>query len=244
MFPDFHLLGETIFVYPLILGAIYACSFQLSKYLIQQSKMDLAYFNYYFIVTSLCMWAGAKALFLITLDHEISKKIISSSNFWLGGGLVFYGGAIGAVISTWIYTKVFKLKISKFAFLLPILALGHSAGRVACFMAGCCYGTACDLPWAIYLHGVSRHPVQLYESVCLLILGIILLRRYFRNKSVLAVYFIGYAFIRFILEFFRGDKIRGLYFDLLSTSQIISLIILACWGIYQLKCAMCSKSRH
>ena len=31
----------------------------------------------------------------------------------------------------------------------PYLALGHSIGRIGCFLVGDCYGKPCDLPWAI-----------------------------------------------------------------------------------------------
>ena len=50
----------------------------------------------------------------------------------------------------------------------------------------------------------------------------------------LAIYAVG----RFILEFFRGDTYRGIWFGIgISTSQIISILILlvcAGFGIYQL----------
>ena len=42
-----------------------------------------------------------------------------------------------------------------------------------------------------------------------------------------------YSVIRFILEFFRGDTYRGIYFGL-STSQIISIIIFISCLIYLL----------
>src|SRR6185436_2781754 len=33
--------------------------------------------------------------------------------------------------------------------LAPSLALAHAIGRIGCFMAGCCWGKACTLPWAV-----------------------------------------------------------------------------------------------
>ena len=75
-----------------------------------------------------------------------------------------------------------------------------------------------------------RHPVQLYEALSLFILGAVLLRlikKKVSGNTIISVYFVSYTIIRFILEFMRGDKIRGIYFLGLSTSQLISLILVA-----------------
>ena len=52
-------------------------------------------------------------------------------------------------------------------FALP-LAIGVAVGRFGCFFAGLddfTYGTPTTLPWGVdFGDGVSRHPVQLYES--------------------------------------------------------------------------------
>lgn len=41
---------------------------------------------------------------------------------------------------------------------------------------------------------------------------------------------LSYAFCRFLLEFLRGDMDRGIWFQGLSTSQIIALIIVLTIG--------------
>ena len=48
-------------------------------------------------------------------------------------------------------------------------------------------------------------------------------KKKFRQR-LLIVYFYTYPVIRFILEFLRGDEIRGFLFGL-STSQIISILL-------------------
>ena len=50
--------------------------------------------------------------------------------------------------------------------------------------------------------------------------------------QIFGFYLVLYAVLRFIMEFFRGDAVRGLYFNgQISTSQIIALfIILAAAG--------------
>ena len=107
-------------------------------------------------------------------------------------------------------------------------------------MAGCCYGRPTDVPWGITFTNtlaaansgtpleVSVHPTQLYESVAtLLILGILLLverrTRTFPGQTFWT-YLLLYPLARFVIEFYRGDP-RGTVFELLSTSQFVSLLL-------------------
>ncbi|MBD66848.1 MAG: hypothetical protein CME62_16720 [Halobacteriovoraceae bacterium] len=228
MLPHFEFAGITVYTYPLILGVVWGLSYELSRFLIQIKSIKIPYFGLYFILVFLSSWLGAKILYLITLNHELIIQATGQSSFWLGGGFVFYGGAIFGIVATLCYAKLLGVKIREFSFAVPVLVLCHGLGRVACFMAGCCYGTPTDLFFAVSMHGTTRHPVQLYEAFALLSLGFYLLKRFQSNKPVLWVYLLSYSVIRFVLEYFRGDKIRGVdFFGLFSTSQLISLALFA-----------------
>ena len=79
------------------------------------------------------------------------------------GGLVYYGGLIGATVAGIGYLRWKKLPVWKIADILaPSIALGSVFGRIGCLLNGCCYGRACDLPWAIHFpadhetHGARR----------------------------------------------------------------------------------------
>ena len=120
--------------------------------------------------------------------------------------------------------------------LAPSFALGHVFGRIGCFMTGCCYGQKCDSPWAVQFpenHGTHPdhiHPTQIYESLLNLALyGI--LAWIFRNRKfngqVIAFYLMGYAILRFGVEFLRADGRGHLWFGTLTSGQGISLILLA-----------------
>src|SRR5207302_6658465 len=73
------------------------------------------------------------------------------------GGLVFYGGPIGAVVG---YFSAYFLWLRKYDFsswrmadvCAPCAALGLALGRVGCLLNGCCYGdVACpDCPQVAY----------------------------------------------------------------------------------------------
>ncbi len=63
------------------------------------------------------------------------------------GGLVFYGGLIGAILAGMAYLRWKKLPVWKVADIMsPSIALGYVFGRLGCLMNGCCYGRACSLP--------------------------------------------------------------------------------------------------
>lgn len=119
--------------------------------------------------------------------------------------------------------------------------VGHAFGRLACFMAGCCYGSACELPWAVTFTseaaharagtpiGIPLHPVQLYEmSTEFILAGFLsfwLLRKKRYDGETGLLYLLLYGIVRFLFEFLRDDHRGG--FGALSTSQTISLMILA-----------------
>jgi phosphatidylglycerol:prolipoprotein diacylglycerol transferase len=123
--------------------------------------------------------------------------------------------------------------------IIPSLALAHAIGRVGCLMAGCCWGKACDLPWAVTYHdpraaanvgtplGVALHPFPVYEGLFDLALYGVLAHLYWRRPRpgvVFASYLVLYGIGRFLLELTRGDAARGFPFGgVLSTSQLISL---------------------
>lgn len=158
------------------------------------------------------------------------------------GTSVFFGGLILALILTAIYIcKTEKVRAPYFDMTAVGIPLFHGFGRLGCFFTGCCYGQ----PWEHgigYAHpltnapaGVPLLPVQLIEAVLNFLL-FFLLRRLFLKKlgrgRLLLVYLIVYSSYRFVLEFFRGDKVRG-FVGTLSTSQFIALLLIAfasvCW---------------
>ena len=152
------------------------------------------------------------------------------------GGLVFYGGLVGASLACVFWVRAKQMPLWKTADVLaPSIALGYVFGRLGCFMFGCCYGKVCELPWAVhfpsdhetYPHGV--HPTQLYES--LLSLGLYaglawLYRRKRFDGQVFAAYLIAYAVLRFATEFFRGDYPVRYLGGWATPAQLLSVVIL------------------
>ena len=186
---------------------------------------------------------GAKLLFLVTeFPYYVTHpdEILSLTTLRSGG--VYYGGFIlAAVAGIWISWRK-GLPVWKITDLCaPGIAFGQAIGRLGCFSAGCCYGQPTSQPWGVvfsdsYSHqmvgvplGVSLHPTQLYQAGANLALFGLLwlsLRRKRFDGQVFILYLVGYAASRFLIEFFRGDAVRGFVFDgALSTSQFIGLIL-------------------
>jgi phosphatidylglycerol:prolipoprotein diacylglycerol transferase len=102
-------------------------------------------------------------------------------------------------------------------------------------LAGCCYGVpyhgigAVVFPEGSFApSGVELFPVQLVEAICLMVIAlmILLLRFTCRFEYTVELYLLSYGIVRFILEYYRYDEIRGGIANL-STSQWISVIMIA-----------------
>ncbi len=178
---------------------------------------------------------GGRVLYVITRWSEYSNSPFDIFKFW-EGGLVFYGGFIGGLLTLIFRSRKYKIPILQFIDLAaPSLAIAHVFGRIGCFMAGCCYGRSCpaDYPFAVtFTNPLSiaplnqpLHPAQLYDAVNTFIIFLILEFLYPRRKflgQMFATYGILYSVGRYIVEVYRGDSVRGFVIDkILSTSQFL-----------------------
>jgi phosphatidylglycerol---prolipoprotein diacylglyceryl transferase len=185
---------------------------------------------------------GARTLYVLSYWQEsfAGRPVGEIFAIWKGG-LVFYGGLIGATAAGILYAWLKKLPLWKLADVVaPSIALGYVFGRIGCLLNGCCYGRACGLPWAIRFpeghetHPVGQaatpvHPTELYES--LLNLGLYLgLAWLFRRKKfdgqVFGTYLVCYAVLRSFVETFRGDYPVHYLGGWATPAQLVSLGIL------------------
>lgn len=174
---------------------------------------------------------GGKIMYFIVTPGSFAFTVEA-----LRYGFVFYGGLIGGLAAGLWQARRLKLQFLKLAdWFLTALALGHGIGRFGCLAAGCCYGRHTDLPWGISMAGdPSRHPTQVYEAVLNLALFAVLVRFVlprtedgrWRPGGALAAYVLGYAALRFAVEFLRGDD-RGAFVAGLSPSQWVAAAAVA-----------------
>ena len=226
----------TVYGYGLMIAIGVAAAWLAAEYRARKLKMNGDHVFFLIFWCLLGGLVGAKVLFWITEWREI----VRNSGFILEtmmDGFVVYGGIIGGILAGWIYCRVKKLKfLEYFDLLAPSLALAQGFGRIGCLLAGCCYGRETDSVFSITFrdsdfapNNVPLVPTQIYSSVLDFLHFGILLYIAGRKKAdgqVAACYLIFYSIGRFILEFFRGDLIRGSV-GVLSTSQFISIFIFA-----------------
>ncbi|HOC44368.1 MAG TPA: prolipoprotein diacylglyceryl transferase [Thermoanaerobaculales bacterium] len=189
----------------------------------------------------LVIWAlvGAKGLLVLV---ELPRYLRDPGELvgLVRAGGVFLGGFAAAVAAGVVLFRRYHLPVlATMDVFVPSVALGQAIGRVGCLMAGCCWGSRCDLPWAITytdpaaaanvgtpLH-VPLHPYPAYEALFnfALFVGLEALhRRRPAPGRVFAAYLLTYGAGRFALEWARGDAARGFVLSgALSTSQLISL---------------------
>lgn len=158
-------------------------------------------------------------------------------------GMSYFGGFVGVIIAGCVFAKKRGISFLKLAdFVAPAVPAGYFFGRVGNFLNGELYGRITEEPWGMYFSdGVLRHPSQLYEAF---FEGIILfallwpLRNGLRYKNKLfygscfILYALGYAFFRFVVEFFREpDQQIDLIWGLLTLGQAFSIILAFMAGI-------------
>jgi len=184
---------------------------------------------------------GARALYVISYWERLMQDPLFPQAPWTEifmvqrGGLVFYGGLIGATASGLLYVWKTKLPLWKFAdALAPSAALGYVPGRLGCLMNGCCYGRETTVPWAIqYPHDHETyprflHPTQIYDALLSLALYATLAWLYRRKKfdgQVFALYLVCYAITRSIVEVFRGDYAERYLGGIATPAHLVSAAI-------------------
>lgn len=222
-------------IYGIMMVAGFVLSILLLIVLSVKYKTDLDNSVYIFVFACIGALIGAKLLYLIVSYPQIIEELKEGEPMekYIAGGMVFYGGLIGAFVMAFHTAKAYNVNIFDYSkVLLPSGAVLGAAGRVGCHLVGCCYGREWD--WGIsYEHSliapndVTLFPTQLTEAsfdIGLAFLMIYLGIKKYDGRSMTKVYLSTYAIFRFSLEFLRGDAARGVY--ILSVSQWISIVIL------------------
>ncbi len=181
---------------------------------------------------------GSRLLYVI-LEYPYFLTHPGHVFFLWKGGLVFHGGLVAAFLTAFFYMRRHQLPWrTTFDALAVGMPVGQALGRVGCFMAGCCYGSPSDLPWAVrFTHAESLcpikdalHPSQLYEALLLLpVFGVLyhLRTRKSYEGQLLLTYFCLAGTVRFLVEFvrspldYRGPMFWGGY----PATQVFALTV-------------------
>jgi phosphatidylglycerol:prolipoprotein diacylglycerol transferase len=246
MYPILFEIGPIkIFTYGFFLALAFLSAIYISSR--EAGRLGLPVAKFY----DLCFYAvvgalvGSRLLYILLDIKPFLANPLKIFALW-EGGLVFYGGVILALAVAFYYMRrqqlPWRTTLDALALGLPV---GQFFGRIGCFMAGCCYGSPADLPWAvIFGHPQSLcpikeelHPAQLYEALLALgafgLLSILKTRKRYDGQMIL--FYFGLAgLVRFLVEFFRhpGDYRGPLFFGWMPLTQVFALgLALGCGAL-------------
>ena len=243
--PAFNLLGRaiaplTLHTYGVMLAIAFIAGLWVASRQARAAGLDAARVTDMAVYVLIAGLVGAKVLLVIVEWNYYARNPRELLSILQSGG-VFYGGLLGALPVAWWYARRHALPPWKTSdALAPAVVLGQCIGRLGCFSAGCCYGKPADVPWAVTFRDsyaartvgtpldTPLHPTQIYEAIATLGIFFFLLwlarRKRFDGQVTLA-YILLYSVARFVIEFFRGDAVRGTVFSWVSTSQFIAVLM-------------------
>lgn len=220
--------------------AIFIANLRVKLYNLPWNKQEISDLIFY---AALGVILGGKIGYIIFYEILPNLNNLNNFNFWPSEislkngirGMSFHGGLLGVAAAIYLFSKKTKKEFLVIGdFVAPLVPLGLAAGRIGNFINGELWGRKTNVAWGMifpYAGNQPRHPSQLYEFFLEgLILFIIVW--YFARKprpkgTVAAVFLMGYAICRIIVEIFREpDQDLGfIAFNLLTMGQLLSIIM-------------------
>ncbi len=208
-------------------------NFRVKRYRLNWSKEEISDLIF-FIALGTIIGGRLGYMFFYNFEQLLNNPI-NIFKIW-EGGMSFHGGLLGVFIALIFFAKKFKRPFWQVAdFCIPLVPLGLLAGRAGNFINGELWGRVTDMPWGMIFPTADmnpRHPSQLYE-LGLEGIGLFILVWWYANKprprgSVTAVFLIGYAICRIIVECFREPdlQIGFIAFNWLTMGQLLSIPML------------------
>jgi phosphatidylglycerol:prolipoprotein diacylglycerol transferase len=227
MWPELHFLGINLPTYLVYLSLLYSgLILALPRYAQWRLKPPAIALNIAMILMVFGL-LGARSFHVFFENPEFYRDHWTRFfHFWLGG-FVYYGGFYLALFAATFYCYLSQGEVvSWLDFFAPVVSLGYGLGRISCFFAGCCYGKACELPWAVN----HRHPTQLYASglelFAFAVIAAMMWKKNPKDNSKSGLIFGLWALLhglgRILVEIFRDDD-RGPAIANLSISTWLSL---------------------
>lgn len=266
----FELFGYPVHLYAVMIACGFVVGIWLAARYGQRAGLDRE------MILDLCWWllvgglVGARIAFIAVeweqyywpcVDYQHFNSLYPDDaiteadctrllRFW-NGGLVYYGGAIGGILTMFWFMRREGQSVWPVAdALIPSLAIGQFFGRLGCLAAGCCWGAPTgDHRWALFFppksmpyyaqykeglitgheaHALPIHAVQLYDALAGLALFVLLVwirqrKRY--HGQVFVWWMFLYPLQRSLIELFRGDAERGFIFEVVAAplNQLLGL---------------------
>lgn len=134
------------------------------------------------------------------------------------GGLASHGAAFGLLIGLWMFSKKNKMPyIWSLDRIMVAVAISGATIRLGNLLNSEIYGTETSLPWGFIFQlndeVLPKHPTQIYEALCyLLLFGILLWLYYKRDMAkkypgfMFGVGLIGVFLSRFFIEYIKNPQ--------------------------------------
>ncbi len=148
--PDGAFLGKKgeglpIHTYGVLLASGFVCAVSLAARLAYREwgggeegmrRRDQIYdLAFYTLISGLL---GSHILFVVV---NYKDYVANPLNIFKPGGLVFYGGLLGAMLTSVWFARKNDMDFLRLADIgLPAVSIGQAFGRLGCFSAGCCWG--------------------------------------------------------------------------------------------------------
>ena len=214
--------------YSLMFVIAFGLGYYLMKKIFEKEKIPLEYLESLFVYMVISILLGARLgdVFFYSWDYyqdhfiEILLPIRETSDgysFTGFRGLASHGAVIGALVGLYFYKRKFKQKTLLWLLdriTVPV-ALGAAFVRLGNFfnseIVGKYTGTNFGVVFLNNRETLPRHPAQLYEAICYLILFFLLRAAFKTTKKDKPGYLIGFFFtgmftIRFLIEFIKESQ--------------------------------------
>ena len=228
----------TIYSYGLLLVVAFLVSSTLAAFQAKKQKINPdIIFNLSFTVF-ISGIIGARSLYVIENITYYLRNPLEIIMLQLGG-LSWFGGLILGFLSGTVYLKKKKLSIYRILDLMsPFVALGQAIGRIGCLLNGCCFGKISKFGLYFPVHKLVLIPTQIYSSLALVFIFIIL--RFLQDRphkegKIFFAYLLFYSIKRFFIEFWRADNEIILFGLTLFQLMGIAVFCLAVWKILLIK---------
>ncbi len=234
MFPEICKIGSfTIYSYGLMMVIAFFVSTSLASLQAKKEQIDPDK------IFNLCFY-----IFLSGIIGSRLFYVFNNASFYFHhpleiimlqhGGMAWFGGLIFGTVTAIIIIRKNKINLLKtLDLLIPFIALGQAIGRIGCLLNGCCFGKVSKFGIYFAVFDQVLIPTQLYSSLLLLLIFIIL--RFMQDRphlpgQILCSYLFLYSIKRFFIEFFRADSPKIFYgltlFQILSLAMFISSLLL------------------
>lgn len=227
--------GLSIRWYGLLFASSFIIGYYIMKNIFEKEKISIELLDKLTIYSGLGTVLGARLGHCLFYEPEFYWNHPLEILYIWHGGLASHGAGIGILISLFLFSRMSK---KPFLWTLDrvviIAALAGFLIRTGNLINSEIYGKASNLPWAFIFERsdplqIPRHPTQIYEALCYLLIFIVLMFAYYKwnfgKKSglIFSIFLMTIFTARFFIEFVKDIQVNFESDMFLNMGQILSI---------------------